>query len=406
MTDDIVLLLLLFLLNGVFAMSEIAVVSSRRARLVQMAPTSSGARRALALASQPTRFLSTVQIGITCIGILSGAVGEASIGDRLRVFMEHWPALAPYAETLSVGVMVVVLTYFALILGELVPKRVALNHPEAIASLIAKPMDILATAARPIVRILSLSTDGILRLIGVGQAKPPSVTSEEIRVMLEQGAEEGVFEPTEHEMVSNVLNLDERHVGNVRTPRSEIVHLDMRDSMDANREKLRRDAHSVLPLCDGGLNQVLGFVRSTRLLNQIWGQHTMDLKALAEPPLFVPETMTLMTLLEQFKRTHLPVALVIDEFGDVEGLISLTDVIGSIVGALPLEPGEEPVIVRREDGSFLFDGALDLNTVLRTLDAHSLFSDEDRQHYHTLGGLAMSALGHVPRTGEVFARGN
>jgi putative hemolysin len=174
--------------------------------------------------------------------------------------------------------------------------------------------------------------------------------------------------------------------------------------MDVNRDKLRHDAHSVLPLCEGGLDRVLGFVRSTKLLDQMLGGQTIDLKALVEPPLFVPETMTLMRLLEQFRRTHLPVALVIDEFGGVEGLVSLTDVIGSIVGELPSEPGEEPAIVRREDGSWLLDGALDLDTMLRTLDAESLLSDEDRQHYHTLGGLAMLVLGRVPRTGDVFER--
>jgi putative hemolysin len=233
MAADILLLLVLFVLNGVFAMSEIAVVSSRRARLVQMAETSGGARRALALASEPTRFLSSVQIGITCIGILSGAIGEGAIADRVRGALEQWPALAPYAETLSLGIMVVLLTYFSLIVGELVPKRLALTHPEAIATLIARPMDILAAIARPIVRLLSVSTDGVLRLFGVRQAKQPGVTVDEIRVMLEQGAEEGVFQRTEHEMVTNVLNLDERQVGSVLTRvferggyRFEIVDMD------------------------------------------------------------------------------------------------------------------------------------------------------------------------------------
>jgi putative hemolysin len=207
-------------------------------------------------------------------------------------------------------------------------------------------------------------------------------------------------------MVSNVLNLDDRHVGGVLTPRSDVVFLDVRDPIELNREKLRKDAHSVLPLCDGGLDHVVGFVRSTRLLDQILGGQTIDLSGLAEPPLFVPETMTLMKLLEQLKRTHLPVALVVDEFGGVEGLVSLSDVIGSIVGELPSEPGEEPSIVRREDGSWLLDGALDLDTVLRTLDIESLLSDEDGRHFHTLGGLLMFGLGRVPRTGDVFERGD
>ena len=407
MLTDLILLLVLILLNGVFAMSEIAIVSSKRARLLQMADAGgSGARHALKLASEPTRFLSSVQVGITSIGILNGAIGEASIASRLRPSIEQVPVLAPYAETLSLGVMVVLLTYVSLILGELVPKRLALTHPEAIASIIARPMDVLATIGRPIVTLLSVSTDTILRLLGARQVKQPAVTLEEIRVLLEQGADEGVFEGAEHEMVTNVLNLDDRHVGAVLTPRSDVVFLDVQDPLDANREKLRQDLHNVLPLCDGGLDHVLGFVRSTAVLEKLLEGAGIDLPALAEKPLFVPETMSLMKLLEQFKRTHLPVALVVDEFGDVDGLVSLTDVIASIVGDLPAEPGEEPMIVRRDDGSWLFDGGLDLDAVLRTLDAEPILSDDDRQHYHTLGGLAMLALGRVPRTGDVFERGN
>jgi putative hemolysin len=406
MFPDVILLLGLILLNGVFAMSEIAIVSSRRTRLLQMAEAGgTGARHALKLASEPTRFLSSVQVGITSIGILNGAIGEASIASRLRTSIEHVPVLAPYADTLSLAVMVILLTYVSLILGELVPKRLALTHPEAIASIIARPMDVLATVGRPIVTLLSVSTDTILRSFGVRHVKQPAVTLEEIRVLLEQGSDEGVFEGAEHEMVTNVLNLDDRHVGAVLTPRSDVVFLDVRDPLDTNRQKLREDPHNVLPLCDGGLDHVLGFVRSTTVLEKLLEGGTIDLPALAEKPLFVPETMSLMTLLEQFKRTHLPAALVVDEFGDVGGLVSLTDVIASIVGDLPAEPGEEPMIVRRDDGSWLFDGGLDLDAALRTLDAESLLGDEDRQHYHTLGGLAMLALGRVPRTGDVFERG-
>ncbi|HEX2339906.1 MAG TPA: hemolysin family protein [Vicinamibacterales bacterium] len=406
MLTDVILLLGLILLNGVFAMSEIAIVSSRRTRLLQMADAGgTGARHALKLASEPTRFLSSVQVGITSIGILNGAIGEASIASRLRTSIEHVPVLAPYADALSLAVMVMLLTYVSLILGELVPKRLALTHPEAIASIIARPMDVLATVGRPIVTLLSVSTDTILRSFGVRHVKQPAVTLEEIRVLLEQGSDEGVFEGAEHEMVTNVLNLDDRRVGAVLTPRPDVVFLDVRDPLDTNRQKLREDPHNVLPLCDGGLDHVLGFVRSTTVLEKLLEGGTIDLPALAEKPLFVPETMSLMTLLEQFKRTHLPAALVVDEFGDVGGLVSLTDVITSIVGDLPAEPGEEPMIVRRDDGSWLFDGGLDLDAALRTLDAESLLDDEDRQHYHTLGGLAMLALGRLPRTGDVFERG-
>jgi putative hemolysin len=407
MIADILLVFGLIVLNGLFAMSEIAIVSSRRVRLLQMAEDGrAGAQHALQLASEPTRFLSSVQVGISSIGILNGAIGEAAVASKLRTSFEQVPTLAPYADALALGIMVVVLTYVSLIVGELVPKRLALTHPEAIASLIARPMQILASAGRPLVLLLSVSTDTILRLVGVRQVKQPAVTLEEIKVLLEQGAEEGVVEVTEHELVTNVLNLDDRLVGAVLTPRSDVVYLDVRDSLEMTRAKLRADVHAVLPLCDGGLDHVLGFVRSATVLEQVLDKGALDLPSLAAPALFVPETMTLMKLLEQFKRTHLPLALVVDEFGDVGGLVSLTDVISAIVGDLPSEPGEELSIVRREDGSWLMEGALDLSTVLRTLEADALLSDEDRQHYHTLGGLAMLALGRVPKTGDVFERGD
>jgi len=281
-----------------------------------------------------------------------------------------------------------------------------LTRPERIAIVIARPMQIIASVGRPLVALLSASTDAVLRLLGVRLEKSAAVTVEEIKVLLEQGAEEGVVEPTEHEMVTNVLGLDERRVGAVLTPRSDVAFLDLRDTPEANRAKLSGDLHAVLPVCNGGFDNVIGFVRATRVLEQVLATGTFDLASLAEPPLFVPETMTVMKLLEQFKRTHLPVALVVGEFGDVEGLVSMTDVLSAIVGDLPMESGEEPAILQREDGSWLVDGGLDLPTVVRTLEAESLLSDPDLRHYHTLGGLAMLALGRVPRTGNVFTKGN
>jgi len=402
---EILIVFVLILLNGVFAMSEIAIVSSRRARLVQLADGgSAGAQAAMRLASEPTRFLSSVQIGITAIGILNGAIGEASIADRMRPFFEQVPVLAPHANTAALTVMVVVLTYVSLILGELVPKRLALTQPERIASLIARPMRALATGGRPLVLLLSASTDAILRLFGVRPVKQPAISVEEIKVLLQQGTEEGVFEPVEHEMVTNVLNLDDRQVGAVLTPRSDVVFLDLQDPPDVNREKLKNDRLSVLPLCDGGLDHVLGVVRSPRVLGQVVETGTFDLAAVAEPAWFVPETTTLMDLLGQFRRTHLPMALVVDEHGALAGLVSLTDVVGAIVGDLPSEPGEAPSIVPRQDGSWSMDGRLDLDTVTRTLGTEPLLDESDRRNYHTLGGLAMLALGRVPRVGDVFHR--
>lgn len=407
MLTNLLLVSILLVLNGIFAMSEIAIVSSRRARLLQLVEAGSvGARHALELGAEPTRFLSSVQVGITSIGILSGAIGEASFARRLAASFQQVPVLAPYADTLALGLMVIGLTYASLIVGELVPKRLALTHPERIASLIARPMQVLAVAGRPLVYLLSVSTDAILRLCRVHQVHQPAVTVEEIKVLLEQGTEEGIFERSEHDMVTNVLDLDERQVGAVLTPRADVVFLDLQDTTEVNRAKLRDDRHTVLPLCDGGLDRVRGVVRSTRVLAQLLDTGAFDLAGLAETALFVPETMTLLKLLEQFRRTHLPVALVVDEFGGVAGLASLTDVVSAIVGDLPSEAGEDAAIVRREDGSWLMDGGLGLDAVARALDADAIASDEDRQHYHTLGGLAMHALGRVPKIADAFERGH
>jgi putative hemolysin len=406
MLTDALLLLGLILLNGVLAMSEIAIVSARRARLTRMADAGGqGARHALALAAEPTRFLSTVQIGITGIGILNGAIGQGAITRGIQAGLEQVPVVATYAEGLSLGVMVFALTFVSLIIGELVPKRLALSHPEAVASFIARPMEMLATVGRPLVKVLSVSTDAVVRLLGVRKADGSGISNDEIRLLLRQGTEEGVFAPGEQFMVSNVLNLDERRVAAVLTPRSEVVYLDVNETAEANRARLKHAPHTVLPLCRSGLDHVVGFVRTTRVLEALLDDRPLDLAALADPPLFVPEGVSLMTLLEQFKRTRLSMALVVDEHGDVAGLVSLSDIIASIVGDLPA-PSDEPAIVRREDGSWLIAGDVDITAVDRELNADPpLLSVDERGHYHTLGGLAMLALDRVPRTGDVFERG-
>jgi putative hemolysin len=301
--------------------------------------------------------------------------------------------------------MVVVLTYVSLILGELVPKRLALTRPEWIATVVAGPMQALATAAKPMVWVLMRSTDTIVRLLGAPIGGQPAVSHEEIKVLLEQGTREGVFEQSEREMMTNVLELDQRSVSSVLTPRAEVVFLDIREPKDAMREKLRASPHSVLPLCDGGLDQVIGFVRASRLLGPMLESGAFDPAKAAEAAHFVPHSMNLMRLLQQFKVTHLPLALVVDEYGGVDGLVSLTDVVSAIVGDLPTEAGEEPAVVKRPDGSWLVDGSLDIETAERTLGVESLSGDDETTDYHTVGGLAMEALGRIPRTGDVFERG-
>jgi len=320
---------------------------------------------------------------------------------RLRGGLEEIPVLARYADGLSLAVTVIGLTYLSLVIGELVPKRLALTRPERIASIIARPMQVLSAIGHPVISLLSVSTDTVLRVLRVRKVKEPVVSLEEFKVLVEQATAQGVFEKTEQELVTNILNLDERDVGEILTPRTDIVFLDIREAAEHSREKLSGAPHSVVPLCDGGLDHVIGFIRSNDVLTRLLRSEPLDFSALASPPLFVPRSVSLMRLLEQFKRTHLPVALVVDEFGDVDGLVSLTDVMSAIVGELPGEPGEEPLVIRREDGSWLIDGMLALDGVKRAIGLKSLTGEED-ESYHTLGGLVMRALGRVPRTGDLF----
>jgi len=402
MLADFTILLILIFINGVFAMSEIAIVSSRRARLQQFAEEgSTGARSAIELSEDPTRFLSTIQVGITSIGIMSGAIGESTLAASLERQFVQIPLVAPIAQPLSLVCMVLILTYVSLIIGELVPKRIAMQRPEVIAMLVAKPMQSLSSLAAPLVMLLSASTNTMLKLLGARNSTEPTVTEEEIKVMIEQGTEEGVFDRAEQVLVSNVLRLDDRNVGAVMTPRKDIVFLDTQLSHEENRDSLCDAPHSVIPLCDGGLDHVIGLVRSNDLLETLLRGEPIDFPRLAKSPLFVPKTITLMQLLEHFKRAHLPAALVIDEYGEVVGIATVNDVIEAIVGDLPGDEEEDPLVVQREDGSWLADGMLDLDGLKRLLEVDEL-PEEELGNFHTVGGLAMLQLGRVPRTGDVF----
>lgn len=402
---DVVLLLVLILLNGVFAMSEIALVSSRRPRLQQLAAEGhAGARLAVTLFDEPTRFLSTVQVGITSIGILSGAIGESAIALRVQAVLATVPWLAPHAEGLSLLVMVITLTYVSLILGELVPKRLGLTAPERIASFVAAPMTLLSTIGRPLVYLLTTSTTLVLTVLRVRTDAPRGTSDEEIKLLMAQGAQEGVFEPSEQAIVSNVLHLDDRYVGAILTPRADVATLDLSRAWADNAAVLAQTPHAVIPVCRGGLDEVIGVVRSSAILGRLLRNEPIDLEALASPALFVPRTTTLMSLLQQFRQSHLPVALVVDEFGSVNGLVSLTDVTAAIVGDLPETTDGDPWIVLREDGTWLVDGGAEVSQVEQAIQRRIAVDDEERQHYHTLGGLAMYALGRVPRTGDTFER--
>ena len=401
---EFLFLLLLILVNGLFAMSEIAVVSSRKTRLQQWAEEGkAGAGAAMELAAEPGHFLSAIQVGITMIGIFSGAFGEATIAGRLSVGIARVPVLAPHAETIALTVVVVAITFFSLILGELVPKRIALRNPEGIAVTIARPMRLLAKVAHPLVWFLSFTTDSVLKLLGVRPASIPPVTEEEIKVMMEQGAEAGIFEQEEQQLVANVFRLDRQKIGAIMTPRMDVVYLDVEDSFDDIQRKILDSAHSVMPVCRGGIVNVLGIVHAKDLLRRSLSGESFDLLSSLKPPLFIPETATAMKLLEMFKKRGRHVAFVLDEYGDVQGLVTINDVLESIVGDIPSE-GEpaETLAVRREDGSWLLDGMLPMEK-FRELFPEAELPEEESGTYHTLSGFILMRLGRIPAVADHFS---
>lgn len=398
---DIFIIFVLFFLNGIFAMAEIAIVSSRKVRLQQWAEEGHrGAIAALKLADEPTRFLSTIQIGITLIGILSGAFGEAAIADRLLPYFAAIPLLAEFARPLSLGITVLLITYFSLIIGELVPKRIGMQNPEVLATVLAPPMLLLARATRPLVRFLSLSTETVLRVLGVKKPKEPSITEEEIKVLMEQGAEEGIFERAEQELVENIFSLDEKKVVSIMTQRKDIVALDIDDPLEDNLRIIKESVFTRYPVCKGGFENVLGMIQAKDLLHRLLDDKSVTLEGLVRPPLYVPEAISPMQLLEQFKRTRNHTALVVDEYGEIEGLVSINDVMEAIVGDLPTEASDsDEEIVQREDGSWLVDGMMSLDDFKEHFDL-DMIEGEETGDFQTVAGFVIFMLGRVPVTAD------
>ena len=401
---DIFLLLLLILLNGVLAMSEIAVVSSRKSRLQKLADDGSpGAKSALELSNEPSGFLSTVQVGITTVGILSGAIGENALADPLTNWLSGYSLLEPYARGFSLTLVVIGLTYFSVVVGELVPKRLGLLAPETIAALIATPMNVLARVTRPLVWLLSSSSSLLLRLLGARHRGDPPVTDDEINVLMEQGAEAGVFHESEQAIVSNVLRLDEQRIAAIMTHRNDIYALDLDAPEEEIRARLSESPFTRIVVCRDGLEHIVGILRTADLLKLALAGQKLDVEPYLRPPLFVPEGVSTTHLLESFRKARQQFALIVDEYGELQGMVTLTDVLASIVGDVPSsDTSEMEDIVPRDDDSWLIDGSVTIDRLKSVIDIEDELPGEDENAYNTLGGLVMYILGRIPAVADTF----
>ncbi len=398
---EVAILLALMLLNGAFAMSEIAMVTARKTRLAQLADDGDeGARVALKLSEDPTRLLSTVQVGITSISILSGIYGEQALAQPLAEQLARYPALEPYRHFIATALVVLIVTYLSLVIGELVPKRLGQLRAENIARFVSRPMRFVERIAAPFVRLLSLSTNGLLRLMGVRHWSAPNVTEEDITALMEQGADAGIFEESEQQMVRNVFRLDDRQLQSLMTPRADIVYLDLENTWATNLQRVLGSRYNRFPVCRGGLEHLLGFIDAKRLLAVAYQQHgDPKLTELVEPALYVPESLTGTDLLENFKSARTGSGIVVDEYGHIQGLVTMSDLMSAIVGELPSPSPGESFAIRREDGSWLLDGMIATDELKDTLELDEL-PEEDRGQYHTLNGMLMMLLGRIPRTGD------
>ena len=401
---EVLIIVLLVAVNGIFAMSEMAVVSSRKSRLRHLAD--SGHRSALAaldLASNPDRFLSTVQIGITLVGILAGAFGGSTIAGEISVRLSGVSLLSPYAEGLGLGIVVLAITYLSLVFGELIPKRLALNHPERIAFLVAIPMKMLAVVASPFVWVLSVSTGAVLKILNVRQPADSPVTEEEIKLMIDQGTQAGIFEETEQDMVENVFRLGDRRVKSLMTPRFDVVWLDIEDTEEAIFKKISESHLSRFPVCRGDVDHVIGVVKAKDYLAAKLTNPNAPLSDYLKRPLIVPENSFVLNILELLKISKTHMTLVVDEYGSLRGLFTTNDILEAIVGDLLLASGhsDDDTAVQREDGSWLIDGAFPIDEFKELFSIREI-AGEENAGFQTLAGFIFMHLGAVPSASDRF----
>ena len=396
---DAAFLLMLILLNGTFAMSEIALVTARKGRLHKLAERGDpSAAAALRLGETPTQFLSTVQIGITSIGILNGIVGEAALAPPLAEWFRGLGIDEKPSRYLGTGLVVVLVTYFTIVLGELVPKRLGQINAEAVARLVARPMEWLAAISRPFVRLLSGSTELLLALLGFKGRTAPAVTEEEIHDLLVEGSDAGIIEEHEHDMLRNVFRLDDRQIGSLMVPRRDVVYLDADRPWEENVKRIEDSEHTRFPVVRGGLREILGVVSARLLLKKTLHGKTPDLKTDLQPAVFVPESLTGMELLQNFRTSGTQLAFVVDEYGEVLGIVTLQDVLEAITGEFKPRSVEDEWAVQRADGSWLLDGLIP-TAVLK--DRLNIAAVPEEERYHTLSGMLMVLSGRLPQTGDV-----
>lgn len=397
--NEVLFIALLVLVNGILAMSEAALVASRKARLQQQINEGDrGARSALSLIEDPNVFLSTVQIGITLTGVLAGAVGGATISEALAAGLARIPAVAAYSETLAIAIVVLSITVVSLWLGELVPKRLALHSPERIAGIVAGPMLFISKVFSPIVKLLGAATNLVLRLMGIKPSDIPPITEEELHVLIDQGTQAGVFEESEQDMVQGVFSLADQRVYSLMTPRTEIIWLDVNDTQDEIRRKVAESSFSRFPVGQGSLDTILGIVKARDMLVPTLAGEPIKLKDKLRPALYIPETTFASRALEIFKEQNRELMLVIDEFGTLQGLITLNDIIEEIVGDFELEAQA----TQRQDGSWLLDGMLPVDEFKEIFKLKALPHEDE---YETLSGFVMTSLGRVPQAADHFEWG-
>jgi putative hemolysin len=403
---EILVILILLFGAGVLAMSETALVAARKSRLQELADKGNArARRALELANAPNRFLMAMQIGITLCVLLAGVFGARTIAERLQAYFETFPVMQPYAELMGLGIVIAALTYLSLLIGGLIPKRLAVSHPETFAVFVAVPLRIVSWIFSPLARLLNVSTDAVFKLSGKRLPESPTITEEEIRTLVEKGTEAGVFEESEQDMLEAVFSLGDRSARSLMTPRTQIVWLDINDSVEENRQKLAESGHSRFPVSAADLDHVMGVVQAKDLLAHSLAGKALNLQGLLQQPLFVPRSVSALQVLESFKQSGKHIALVVDEYGGIEGLLTHHDILEAIAGDIPLsEKHADPKAVQRQDGSWLLDGMLPVEEFKEIFHLESL-PGEKKDAYQTLGGFVFTRMGRIPSVAERFEWG-